>query len=340
MSQSKVQISKRTMTMAIICIAGVLVAGGIWWWIRSSQLVSTEDARVKGTIVSVSSKVSGRVEQVLVQEGEHVKAGQVLAVIKKSEFEAQVAQAKGNVAAAQAKLAAAKAGNRPQEVAKAGASVLSSKASLENARKNYERAQALYQQGALSIQQRDAARTELAVVESQYASAQEGLSLTSEGTRPEDIQMLEAQVQQAQAALKNAEILLEETDIKAPVDGVVGLKSVEVGEVVVTSQPLFSVADLDNVWISANIEETYIGKVKEGQKVDFTVDAYPGEKFSGEVWEVSPATGSQFALLPSENSSGNFTKVTQRLMVKMKAVSVQPGKLKPGMSVLVNIHIQ
>jgi membrane fusion protein (multidrug efflux system) len=167
-------------------------------------------------------------------------------------------------------------------------------------------------------------------------SATEQHSLSAEGSRQEDIQMAQAQVQQTQAALKNMEIQLADATIKAPVSGVVALKSVEDGEIVSFGQQLFSISNLSDVWISANIEETYISRIKVGQLVGFTIDAYPDKKFLGKVIEVGPASGSQFALLPTENASANFTKVTQRLPIKIKAEE-SDYVLKPGMSAIINI---
>lgn len=340
MSQTTGKLSKRTMGIVIGILVVAAVAGGVWWWIRSGKIVSTDDARVKGTIVNVSPKENGRVEKVLVKEGDIVAAGQVIATLEQREFAAQVEQAKGALAAAQAKLALAMAGNRPQEVAEAGAAVNQTLANLDNARKNYERTETLYQQGAMSAQQRDAAKTALEVAEAQHSASRDSYSVTSEGSRIEDIQMLQAQVKQAQAAVQSAEIQYEDTVVKAPVGGVIAVKSVEEGEVVTTGQPIFSVANLDDVWIAANIEETYIGKVKVGQDVSFSIDAYPGKAFSGKVTEVGPASGSQFTLLPNENTSGNFTKVTQRLPVKIQAADPGQFQLKPGMSAIIDIYVR
>lgn len=336
MANVKPRLSNRTLMAIVAVLAAILIAGGLWWWLRASRIVSTDDARVKGTIVAVSAKVNGRVAKVLVNEGDNVTAGQVIAVIEQQEFQVQVDQAKANLAIAQAKLAAIVAGNRPQEVAQAGAAVLQAKANLENARRNSERDETLYQQGAISGQQRDASRTAYDIARAQYISASEQYSLSAEGSRREDVQLAQAQVRQAGAALQNAEIQLADTAIKAPVGGVVGLKSVEEGQIVVFGQPLFSITNLADVWIGANIEETYIGRVKIGQRVDFAIDAYPDKKFTGQVIAVGPASGSQFALLPTENTAANFTKVTQRLPVKIKADG-SDYVLKPGMSAVIAI---
>ncbi|MDU2063627.1 MAG: HlyD family secretion protein [Sporomusaceae bacterium] len=339
MGEGKTKLNNRQMAFVASLLIVIALIGGAWWWVRSSRIVATDDARVKGTIVAVSAKVNGRIAKVLVKEGDPVKAGQTIASLETAEFEMQVEQAEANLAMAQAKLAALQAGNRPQEVAQANANVLQTLASLENYRKNSERDEALYAQGAISVQQRDASKTAYEVAKAQHSAANEQYSLSAEGARKEDIMLAQAQVKQAQAALKNAQIQLADTQIKAPVDGVVGLKSVEDGEIIVYGQQLFSISDLADVWIGANIEETYIGKVQVGQAVDFTIDAYPGKEFTGHVSEVGPAAGSQFALLPTENSSANFTKVTQRLPIKIKA-DASDSVLKPGMSALITIKVR
>lgn len=336
MTKVNSRLSNRHMVIIIGLLIAILIAGGLWWWIRASRVVATDDARVKGTIVAVSAKVNARIEKVLVNEGDSVKAGQVIAVFEQQEFEAQVDQAKANLAMAEAKLAATVAGNRPQEIAQANASVLQAKANMENARKNSERDEILYQKGAISVQQRDGSKTAYDVAQAQYSSSTEQYSLSVEGSRQEDIMVAQAQVQQARAALRNAEIQLADTTVKAPVTGVVALKSIEEGEIVAFGQQLFSISNLSDVWIGANIEETYIGRIKIGQQVEFTIDAYPDKKFTGKVIEVGPASGSQFALLPTENTSANFTKVTQRLPIKIKAEE-SDYVLKPGMSAVINI---
>ncbi|AIF54079.1 HlyD family secretion protein [Pelosinus sp. UFO1] len=335
----KPKISKNKIVLVVVIIIAILAAGGIWWWIRASKIVSTDDARVKGTIASISTKVPGRIETIAVKEGDNVQAGQILAKMESAEIEVQVAQAKANLTAAQAKLAGIKAGSRPQQVAQAGAAAAQAEANLENAKNNSERSLLLFNQGALSAQQRDAAQTALAVAKAQYDGTIQGYDLAAEGSRAEDIQVAEAQVEQAAAALKNAQLQLDNTTIRASVSGVIAVKSIDPGEIVSVGQPLFNITDLNDVWVAANIEETYIGKVQVGENVEVAIDAYPGKKFKGEVMEVGSAAGSQFALLSGENTSGNFTKVTQRLPIKIKALDAGEYVLKPGMSASIAISV-
>lgn len=337
MSKLNILKNRKAVIIGGVVIALLLIASG-WWWISSSGKVSTDDARVKNNIVNVSTKVPGQVEELLVKEGEHVESGQVIAKIDSASLKIQVEQARANLASAQAKLASLQAGNRPQQVAQSEATVEQAAANLDNARKNYERAESLYEDGAMSGQQRDTAQTALKVAQAQYDAAAQGLSLVSEGATEQDRQYAEAQVAQAAAALKNAELQLDNSVIKAPSAGTVAKASVDPGEMVSVGQTLFSITNPADAWVEVNIEETDIGKVQVGQRVDFKIDAYSGKSFKGEVAEVGAATGSQFALLPSDNSSGNFTKVTQRITVKVKVIDNSNVELKPGMSAVVDIR--
>lgn len=332
---------KRFNRKAILIIGGILVGlvgvGG-WWWFASSGKVSTDDARVKNNMINVSTKVPGQIEEVAVNEGDYVENGQVIAKLDSASLQIQVEQAQASLASAQAKLASLQEGNRHQQVAQSKAAVEQAAANLDNAGKNYERIENLYDGGAISAQQRDAAQTALKVAQAQYDTAAEGLSLMNEGATEQDIKFAESQVSQAAAQLKSAQLQLENSVIKAPVSGVVAKKAVDPGEMVAVGQNLFSITNPADAWVEANIEETDIGKIQLGQRVDFTVDAYPGKKFKGEVAEVGDATGSQFALLPTDNASGNFTKVTQRITVKVKVLDTNNVVLKPGMSATIDIH--
>lgn len=339
MSEAKLKNNKKIIAISAV-LAVLLIGGGLWWWIRAAGMVSTDDARVKGSIVTVSSRVSARVEELLVNEGDQVQAGQVIAKLESKELEAQYLQAKANLAAAEAKLAGLKAGSRPQQIAQAGAGSAQAEANLDNARKGYERMAMLYEKGAISAQQLDAAQTALAVAQAQANAADQSLNLAQEGSRVEDVQVAAAQAEQAAAALQNAQLALDNAVIRAPGDGVVAVRSVDAGESVTVGQSLFNIVNLQDVWVAANIDESEFGKVSVGQAVDISIDAYPGQKITGQVSEVGAATGSQFALLPTENTSGNYTKVIQKLPVKIKVPENQSYILKPGMSAVITIHVK
>jgi multidrug resistance efflux pump len=337
MSAAK-KIDKRKLLIAAGCLATALAVGGGWWFYAAGAKVSTDDARVKSDIVNVSAKVPGQLEQLAVKEGDRVEAGQVIARIDSQALAIQVEQAQANLAAAQAKLASLQAGSRPQQVAQAQSAVEQAAANLDKARKDYERTDTLYRDGALSAQQRDAALTALRVARAQYDAARQGHSLAAEGPAAQDLDYARAQVAQADAALKSARLQLDNTAIVAPAAGVVAKLPVNEGEMIAVGQTIFSITDPAASWVEANIEETHIGRIAAGASVDFTIDAYPRRKFKGEVVDVGAATGSQFALLPADNATGNFTKVTQRIPVKIQVVDSGQAVLKPGMSAVVAIR--
>jgi membrane fusion protein (multidrug efflux system) len=313
------------------------IAGGWWWW-QNSIFVKTDDARVAGTISTVSSKLPGRIQELLVKEGESVKKGQIVARVDTSDFLAVQHQAAAALASSQAKLAELKAGSRVQEIQQAQAAADQAAANLDNAQKNWERINNLFHSGAVSAQQRDAAETALRVAQTALVAAQEKLSLTQAGNREESIAAAEAQVKQAQATLEAAKLNVINTTIVAPTDGVVAQKAINAGEMVSAGQPIVTITDLGDVWINARIEETKIGRIQIGQSVEFTVDGYPSRKFTGTVTEIGTATGSVFALIPNENASSNFTKVTQRIPIKISLPKDSDVVFRPGMSVIVKIR--
>src|SRR3989442_1464395 len=183
------------------------------------------------------------------------------------------------------------------------------------------------QQDIVSKQQLDAAQAAAAAADAALAAAQAALAGA------------DARVAAARAARDQAALNLSYTRISAPSSGVVSKKSVEVGQLVQPGQPLMSVVPLEDVWLTANLKETEIADVKPGEPVDFTVDAYPGAHFRGHVESVSPATGARFSLLPPDNATGNFTKVVQRVPVRIRPDNVDPAHpLRPGMSVDVTIQ--
>ncbi|MBP2655949.1 MAG: emrA 2 [Firmicutes bacterium] len=324
----------------LVAIFLVGVVGGGWYWYYSSRYVSTDDARISGTIVSVSSKISGKVSEVLVLEGDTVKKGQVLVRINPEDILAQKAQAEAAVAAAKAKYDEVTAGARPQEIGQARAGSDQALANLTNAEKNYRRMENLFSDGVVSASQRDNALAAYQVAQETYNAAKQSLSLAVAGPREEVIRAAEAQVKQAEANLAAINIKNSDTEIVAPVDGTVALKNVNLGEVVSAGQSLFSVVSSNDLWVNARIEETYIGRLKVGQTVEYTIDGYPGQTFYGNVSELGSAASSVFALIPTENSSNNFTKVTQRIPIKISLPEKSEFVFRPGMSVYIKIHVK
>ena len=329
-----------------------LIGGGWWWW-QSKHYVNTDDARIAGTMVSVSAKLPGRVVEVLVKEGDMVKKGQLLARIDTREVSAQRMQADATLAAAKAKYEENVNGARPQEIRQAAASVAQAQAGADQARASYlnadsncQRMKQLYAEGAISALQWDNAVTARNVAQEAWqgaekatVAAQEKLNLLLAGSRDEALAAAAAQVRLAEGVVQSVNVSEENSFVVAPVDGHISLKAVNPGEVVASGQSLFALADLKDVWVNARIEETKISRVKVGCEVEYTVDGYPGRSFSGKVYDVGTATSSTFALIPTENASGNFTKVTQRIPIKISLPQESDIIFRPGMSVLVKIRL-
>jgi multidrug resistance efflux pump len=281
----------------------------------------------------------------------------------------QIKQAYNGLQIAKEKLAEAQKGSRPEEVSIAEEKVNQSKIALDTAKDTLSRNATLYQEGAISEYQYKQYTDSVTLAEKNYNQALDSYSLTKQGIRPEEKSMLEKQVAQAQSsfdlsaggdrqsrikmydlqaaeiAVKQASLALDlatinynNASIKSPCNGVIGLKSINEGETVSPGQSLFSVINLDKIWVSSNIKETQIGKVKTGSKVQITVDALEGKKFEGEVYEIGNATNSTFSLLPSFNTSGNFTKVTQLIPIKVKVLG-DTKNFKVGSSVKIKIGI-
>lgn len=279
----------------------------------------------------------------------------------------QIKQAYNSLEIAKAKLDQAEKGSRPEELKIDQEKVDQEKISLDKARDTFEKNAQLYQAGALSDVQYKQSADDVTLAEKSYNQAVEAYNIAKEGPRDEDKAILQKQVSQADAAfvlasagdrqtklkmydLKAAEVAVKQAQyavdlatlnydnsfIKSPCDGVVGLKSINAGEMVSAGQSLLSVLNLGSSWISANIKETDVGKIKIGDKVQLFMDVEKGKKYQGEVYEIGSATNSTFSLLPSMNTSGNFTKVVQLIPVKIKIVNADKS-FKVGSSVKIKI---
>jgi membrane fusion protein (multidrug efflux system) len=201
------------------------------------------------------------------------------------------------------------------------------------ARSNYEASLASQRVAAAKI---ESLKNQIKQTEAQVVLAQTGHTETE--MKSQEVRSLEAELAQAEANLAAALLRLSYTEIRAPVEGTIGKRSVEVGERVNVGQPIMALIP-DEVWIVANLKETQLEYVRVGQPVEFTVDAYPGKVFRGKVESISPATGAKFSLLPPDNATGNFTKVVQRVPVRIAIEGNPEYPIRPGMSVFVTIDI-
>ncbi len=348
-------------------LALLLIGGTSWWAVRFTHhalnFETTDDAYIRGHIHQVSSRVAGSVSEVLVVEHEAVKAGQVLARIDAAEFkialeraQAALAQAKAEELESKAALArtAAQGAQMTAQVKQAEAQVAQSGAEQETANLNLRRNQTLFQGESRAISKADV-DTARGTAESMRA-ALDGAKASVESARAQEqaaqaaidaarakLEATQATVNAQAAAVRDAERELSYTEVKAPADGHIGSKSVEPGDRVQMGQALFAVVEPQG-WIVANFKETQLKKMQIGQPVEITVDAIDGRTFQGHVASFAPATGAQFALLPPDNASGNFTKVVQRVPVKItfdaESVKGVEERLQAGLSVVVDVKIR
>jgi membrane fusion protein (multidrug efflux system) len=416
--------NKKKFLILLILLLAVGGYFGVQWLLFRWHYVSTDDAQIKGNLINLSAKVSGRIIQLLVEEGDKVQAGQVLMKLEKKDYAAAEAQARAaaeaakheldraitqlsltkervtnGVATAQAslqesreslKFAQEDAALQADQVHKgieraqanyqaAQAKVLEAKATLANAQKEYGRLQELFRQRYIPENARDAQETAWHVAQSQYQVAlenvkdalsqlelakanQQSITLKKQNIRiaeqglerarinlalaeqekkqillqEKNIELLRAKMQEAESALHQAEIRLQETDIFSPISGVVAKRMADQGQMVQPGQSILVVFNPGDKWIVANVEETKIRRVCTGAKVRVEVDAFPGREFEGLVEFIGAAALSEFALLPADNPSGNYIKITHRLPVRI-TVRDPDNLLRPGMNVVAAI---
>jgi membrane fusion protein (multidrug efflux system) len=413
-----------------LLVLGLAVGGyfGVQWWLYTLSHVSTDDARVKGTLITVSAEVPGRLLSVPIEAGQPINQGDLLARIDPEFYELEVAQRQAALEAVQSQLARAEIehelaqaqteGNievseavlnasqsqlsevqgaaqlenkrvqaelRGQEAAveEARAQLAGTKAQLDVAAAESERAERLFQDGIIAAEQRDQVTAAYNFALAQHQSVQERLNkdlvllqrardesqrvqLRLESVRTQEqkveesqalktqavdvgrlgnmaqaegLKDLRAKVKEAETELALARLRLEKTVIHSPVTGSVSQAIADSGEHVRAGQPIAIVNDPQDVWVSANIEETRIRQVQLGQPVDIAVDAYPDQSFQGQVHQIGAATRSEFAIIPAGSASAHFIKVTQRIPVRI-VVENPDNLLKPGMMVEVGIQVR
>jgi len=315
--------------LLILMIAACAV--GVHLWIRSKTHVETDNAFIESHVYSISSRVPGNVARVMVQDNQYVNKGDLLVELDPVDYRIRVKNY-----AAQLDMAKNETSSTYAQVDAARAAVNSDRARLEQAELDLARGRALYQKEVIPKEQLDRLETarkvaaaRLAETEGSVRRAMALLGLTGEGGK-------DAQIARKKAELEEAANNLSYTRICAPADGYITRKSVEPGNNIQAGQPLMALVELKDAWITANYKESQLGHVRPGQKVEFTVDAYPGKTFTGVVDSIMAGTGAAFSLLPPENATGNYVKVVQRIPVKIRIdAASDPGHLlRVGMSVV------
>ncbi|MCV9967601.1 HlyD family secretion protein [Pararhizobium sp. BT-229] len=337
-----VQANKKKVLGLLLCLGAVVVVAAGWAWTRSSSTMSTDNAYIRGDVTSLAPKVAGYVMAVEVEDNQTVLAGDVLFRIDDRDYRARLAQAVANVEAARAHLTNVDAETQLQHVLvqQAAAQKRSAVAEMDLAIKAYGRRRELIRSNAVSqahVDESDAAR-------SRAEAGVSASSATVEAQR-QRITVLAAQreaavaaVAQAQAARDLAQIDLDSTVVRAPVGGVIGNRQVRIGRLVAPGAPLLDIVPVGDVWVVANFKETQLEHIHPGQRVRITIDGYPNETIEGVVDSFAPGSGSAFSLLPTDNATGNFVRVVQRVPVKIRfANNPLPGRLVPGLSARVEI---
>jgi membrane fusion protein, multidrug efflux system len=332
-------LKRRSIAGVAFVLATAAALYGYYYWTIGRFLVSTDDAYVAAHSVLISPKVSGYISETPVDDNQQVHAGEVVARIDPRDYQTALDQARANVAAAQASIDTLNQQISQQKLAieEANQLVASDRAALLFSQQDLERYTMLAKAGAGSVQR--AQQAEADIREKQAALQHDTAGI---GFAAKQISVFEAQLVQAKAALgqqeamkHQAELNLSYTTITSPVDGTVGDRTLRVGQYVQAGTQLMAIVPLQAVYITANYKETQLTDVQPGQPVTIDVDTFPGVTVHGHVDSLGPASGEEFALLPPDNATGNFTKIVQRIPVKIDVDAGDPlaGRLRPGMSV-------
>jgi membrane fusion protein, multidrug efflux system len=339
----------RSFGRTLLLVAGgpVLIGAAAWfggsWWTMGRFIESTDDAYVGGEVTMLSSRVAGFIETVAIVDNQAVKAGDLLVKIEDRDYRAQLARAIASIAAQQATLANLDANRRLQQavIEQASADIVAAQAELARTKYDVDRYRTLSNERFASKQQFEQA-------EAAYEKARAGDLKTRAvlDAAQRQLDVIDTQKQQTQAALDQAtadrdlaRLNLGWTEIRSPIDGVVGNRSARVGAYATVGATLLAIVPAHGLWVDANFEERQLSHIREGQPSEVVADVLPGITFHGRVESFAPATGAQFSVIPPENATGNFTKVIQRVPVRIQLAdsAAELGRLRPGLSVVVRV---
>ncbi len=317
----------------LILVIALLIGGGIYWYIDYSKYIKTDDAHVETDNTAVSSKILGRISQVFAQEGDSVKQGQLIAVLDSTDLVAQRNQAIANrlqteasIAQAEAKLQFDLKNNKVQEI------------SLSKAKEDFARAKSQFGGDVIAKEQYDHAKKAFETAQAQLEASRSQSKVSSA-----QISSTRAAVVSADAQIKVIQTQINNTKLYAPCNGVVGKRWLLPGDIAQPGQSIYTIVNTNKLWVSIFLEETKIEGLHIGQKALFTLDTYPGVTFTGKIMTLGSNTASTFSLIPANNASGNFTKVTQRVLLKISIDGMEEGKkladyrILSGMSAVVKI---
>lgn len=336
-------LSKKLWTVLILL---AIAAAGTWYWLTAIHPYETTDnAYLKAHTSLISSKESGYVKEVLFQDNQKVRPGDLLVVIEDHDFQARVAQAEAQLLLETARIKTLETDKLTQaaKIRQESANIAASEADLEKAAKDLRRFGNLAEEGAVSAQTRDSAEST-----HKQASAQHDKVRSARQEAESQLAALDAQLEEARARIKSAEANLElaridlaNTRITAPMAGIIGNRSVQLGQLVKPGSALGFLIPTEGLFVEANFKETQIALMQPGQPVEIKVDAYPDQVFQGTVDSFAPASGSEFSLLPPENATGNFTKIVRRVPVKITfQADSDLSQLRPGLSTVIKVKVR
>ena len=341
-------VSRKTLIHAGLAVALLvaLATFGHHWWTYGRFIENTDDAYVGGDITVIAPKVSGFVAQVAVVDNQVVHAGDLLVKLDDRDYLAARARAVAAVAAQQASLANLAATRHLQEaiITQAQAGIIAADAEIERTREDRTRYNHLQALSAVSLQSSQKADADYKDAEAAGTKARAALAASQR-----QLDVIDSQGQQAQAALAQAvadrdvaDLNLSYTELRAPMDGTVGNRSARPGSYATIGAQLMSLVPARGLWVDANFKESQLARMHAGQPVSVVADVLPGRVFHGHVASVAPATGAVFSVLPAENATGNFTKIVQRVPVRvvLDDDASELGQLRPGLSVVAKVDMR
>ncbi len=337
---------KRLLTFFIlICVLAGASWAGFLWFKERQHYESTDNAYLKTNSVLITPKVSGYVAELHIDDNQAVKQGDIIAVIDDRDYQAKLEFTQAQVIEAQAHIQKIRATKNTQHanIASADAQVSVVEAKRQQINQDLQRFNALIERGSAPRQTLDKIQAESKQAFAELRGSQAAVSAQQKQLTSFDSEIAEAEarVKQAQAQVSLAKIDLENTKIRAPFDGVIGHRGVQLGAFVQAGTNLAYLLETQKIWAEANFKETQIENMKIGQPVKIHVDAYPNLSFTGKVDSFAPASGSEFSILPAENATGNFTKIVRRVPVKIVFdANENTALLKSGFSVNVKVQVK
>jgi membrane fusion protein, multidrug efflux system len=334
----------RFILRGVVAMLVFVIVGIAWYWASKARFFeSTDDAYVGSEITALSAKVAGFIQAVTVVDNQVVKAGDLLLKLEDRDYRAQLARAEASVAAQRAALANIEASRRMHQavIEQASATVAGATAELARTKYDFDRYRTLSADQFATRQ-----RFEQAEADHEKARAADRRARAALDAAERQLEVIDTQQQQTQAALDQAlaerdlaHLSLSYTEIRAPIDGVVGNRSARAGAYAGVGAQLLAIIPMRGLWVDANFKESQLARIREGEPAEVVADVLPGVRFRGRVASLAPATGAQFSVIPPENATGNFTKIVQRVPVRIELEDdgAEIGKLRPGLSVTVYV---